>query len=295
MGFAESAQAQPSSLMQMNKLSLLNHMTAHRLSALQVRSCTLDTWLPDQVSFMAATGNAAANAYWEAKLAASQKPHYESTDLEPFIRRKYCNKEYAEGTWPPAAASNTTPDLPSDVGRNQSDGKRVSSSNARAKPAQHDAGAGRLEAGGFWGSLTPQESGTGRDWAPQQESAGTSDAPALLIDLMDFGADSTFQLPTTPRRTTSSSAQQMFESPAEMHARGSGLHPASNQSATTAAPAGPAVAQQRSNFALLPPPPQVGHMLLYTQSLKERYQDILTHKISRFPYTTYLAMSPEPP
>lgn len=27
-------------------------------------------------------------------------------------------------------------------------------------------------------------------------------SPALLIDLMDFGAESTFQLPTTPRRQT---------------------------------------------------------------------------------------------
>lgn len=31
----------------------------------QVRSCTLDTWLPVQVQFLSQTGNAVANAYWE--------------------------------------------------------------------------------------------------------------------------------------------------------------------------------------------------------------------------------------
>lgn len=41
---------------------------------LQVRSCSLDTWLPEQVEFMARTGNALGNAYWEAGLAEGQKP-----------------------------------------------------------------------------------------------------------------------------------------------------------------------------------------------------------------------------
>ena len=54
----------------------------------QVRSCTLDTWLPEQVAFMARTGNARANAALEARLDPSQKPSYYSPDLEAFIRRK---------------------------------------------------------------------------------------------------------------------------------------------------------------------------------------------------------------
>lgn len=54
----------------------------------QVRSCTLDTWLPEQVAFMDHTGNAKANAYYEAKLDPSEKPSYYSPDLEAFIRRK---------------------------------------------------------------------------------------------------------------------------------------------------------------------------------------------------------------
>ena len=54
----------------------------------QVRSCTLDTWLPEQVAFMAQTGNDRANQYFEAKLERELKPAYGSVDLERFIRRK---------------------------------------------------------------------------------------------------------------------------------------------------------------------------------------------------------------
>jgi hypothetical protein len=54
----------------------------------QVRSVSLDTWLPQQVEFMAKTGNAAANAHYEARLDPAQKPSYHSPDLDAFIRRK---------------------------------------------------------------------------------------------------------------------------------------------------------------------------------------------------------------
>ena len=54
----------------------------------KVRSCTLDTWLPEQVQVMARTGNAAANAHYEARLDPAQKPSYYSPELETFIRRK---------------------------------------------------------------------------------------------------------------------------------------------------------------------------------------------------------------
>ena len=54
----------------------------------QVRSCTLDTWLPEQVLFMETTGNEVANAYWEAKLQSADRPSQDPLDLERFIRRK---------------------------------------------------------------------------------------------------------------------------------------------------------------------------------------------------------------
>ena len=40
----------------------------------QVRSCSLDTWLPGQVAFMAGTGNAVAAAFWEARLRPGRRP-----------------------------------------------------------------------------------------------------------------------------------------------------------------------------------------------------------------------------
>ena len=55
---------------------------------LQVRSCTLDTWLPEQVAFMERTGNEVANAFWEARLQAADRPSQDPMEVERFIRRK---------------------------------------------------------------------------------------------------------------------------------------------------------------------------------------------------------------
>jgi hypothetical protein len=254
---------------------------------LQVRSCTLDTWLPQQVSFMAVTGNAAANSYWEAKLGPGQKPHYESSDLEPFIRRKYCNKEFAEGAWPPAlpdqpASATTADSSPAGVARQKPGASAGAATSSGAVPQlASDPSAGRLEAGGFWGSLTPQESGVPIDQLldgpvtasitpgrlqsqrlplSRQPISVNAESPALLIDLMDFGAESTFQLPTTPRRQ-SSNAPSVFDPASSNVAAGNAavVNAGSSKgpaSAAAAAPA-PAVSRQRSSFPLLPPPPQV--------------------------------------
>ena len=253
----------------------------------------MDTWLPQQVSFMAAMGNAAANSYWEAKLTPGQKPHYESSDLEPFIRRKYCNKEFAEGTWPPSLPNEaSTPGSAAKVARKQQGG----SSNAVPQLAS-DVSAGRLEAGGFWGSLTPQESGVPLDMLqdgpvpgiitpgrlqsqrlPQSQQPVTvsTGSPALLIDLMDFGAEATFQLPTTPRR--SGTVPSLFGSAGGNGATGNvGVSNSSSSSSSREAASGshssgnataasvPAVMHQRSGFPLLPPPPQVRQSCLLPQ------------------------------
>ena len=58
------------------------------LAIVQVRSCTLDTWLPEQVAFMAETGNHKANAFLEANLREDQKPGYDTAELASFIRKK---------------------------------------------------------------------------------------------------------------------------------------------------------------------------------------------------------------
>ncbi|XP_009377019.2 ADP-ribosylation factor GTPase-activating protein AGD5 isoform X1 [Pyrus x bretschneideri] len=56
----------------------------------QVRSATLDTWLPEQVAFIQSMGNDKANSYWEAELP----PKYDRVGIENFIRAKYEHKKW---------------------------------------------------------------------------------------------------------------------------------------------------------------------------------------------------------
>ncbi|GMI77584.1 NEVERSHED, ARF-GAP domain 5 [Hibiscus trionum] len=56
----------------------------------KVRSATLDTWLPEQVSFIQSMGNEKSNAYWEAELP----PKYNRVGIENFIRAKYVEKRW---------------------------------------------------------------------------------------------------------------------------------------------------------------------------------------------------------
>ncbi|XP_027924287.1 probable ADP-ribosylation factor GTPase-activating protein AGD15 [Vigna unguiculata] len=70
----------------------------------QVRSTTLDTWLPDQVSFMQLMGNARSNKHWEAELP----PNFDRNGygIERFIRSKYVEKRWAsKGELQPASKS----------------------------------------------------------------------------------------------------------------------------------------------------------------------------------------------
>ncbi len=62
--------------------------------AVQVRSCSLDTWLPGQVAFMAATGNAVANSYWAGRRGATARlpsgsPHL-ATHLASKVSARIC-------------------------------------------------------------------------------------------------------------------------------------------------------------------------------------------------------------
>ncbi|KAH0689907.1 hypothetical protein KY289_017265 [Solanum tuberosum] len=57
----------------------------------KVRSTTLDTWLPEQISFMQCVGNEKSNNYWEADLSAS----VDRSDIGKFIRTKYQDKKWA--------------------------------------------------------------------------------------------------------------------------------------------------------------------------------------------------------
>jgi len=54
----------------------------------QVRSCSLDTWLPGQVAFMTATGNAVANAYWAGRRGAAARLPTGSSGFAAHLERK---------------------------------------------------------------------------------------------------------------------------------------------------------------------------------------------------------------
>ena len=253
---------------------------------------------------MTATGNAVANSYWEAKLSSNQKPHYESSDLEPFIRRKYCNKEFAEGTWPPALPDEAMPSA-TPARQAQRTSARPATDGASQPKLASDISAGRLEAGGFWGSLTPQESSVAADFLsditpgtsltpvrPAQQHLSQQlniDSPALLIDLMDFGAESTFQLPTTPRRQTTPPGTAFGSmggggmpngvlAGVSSNNRG-GVGGGTGEQAVPNTNAGrqqgnaravaatvPGLRKQQSSFPLLPPPPQVMQCSVITVS-----------------------------
>lgn len=71
----------------------------------QVRSCNLDSWKTEEVEFMSRTGNRVANSFWEAKMPPKLKPRGDDPNLASFIRRKYQNREWADGAWPPEKPS----------------------------------------------------------------------------------------------------------------------------------------------------------------------------------------------
>uniref|UniRef100_A0A1D2A8D9 Arf-GAP domain-containing protein n=1 Tax=Auxenochlorella protothecoides TaxID=3075 RepID=A0A1D2A8D9_AUXPR len=63
----------------------------------KVRSTNLDTWLPEQVAFVQAMGNARAAGYWEANLPSgfSRPPDSDMGLLRTFITDKYVHRRYA--------------------------------------------------------------------------------------------------------------------------------------------------------------------------------------------------------
>lgn len=67
----------------------------------KVRSTNLDTWLPEQVAFIQAIGNAKAALFWEASLPADFKRPMEADmfSLRVFITDKYAGKKYASKSY----------------------------------------------------------------------------------------------------------------------------------------------------------------------------------------------------
>lgn len=76
-----------------------------------VRSCTLDSWTPDQARVMKRVGNKVANEYWEARLPPDfiRPSSTDRVNMEAFIRAKYVQKLWAAQGEPPHLRTNYRP------------------------------------------------------------------------------------------------------------------------------------------------------------------------------------------
>ncbi|MED6221177.1 putative ADP-ribosylation factor GTPase-activating protein agd15-like [Stylosanthes scabra] len=83
----------------------------------QVRSTTLDTWLPEQVSFMQLMGNVNANKFWEAELP----PNFDRNGygIDKFIRAKYVDKKWASKHGLQAATAKSSETMRNNHQRNR--------------------------------------------------------------------------------------------------------------------------------------------------------------------------------
>ncbi|KAL2327719.1 hypothetical protein Fmac_021146 [Flemingia macrophylla] len=82
--------------------AIVFYLYAYLVAYLQVRSATLDTWLPEQVAFIQSMGNEKANSYWEAELP----PNYDRVGIENFIRAKYEDKRWVARNEKPKSPSS---------------------------------------------------------------------------------------------------------------------------------------------------------------------------------------------
>ncbi|OHT15572.1 hypothetical protein TRFO_02923 [Tritrichomonas foetus] len=75
-----------------------------------VRSCTLDSWTPDQARLMRKVGNKIGNEYWEARLPRDfiRPASGDRFGMEAFIRAKYIERRWAAPGEPPQNRSSTS-------------------------------------------------------------------------------------------------------------------------------------------------------------------------------------------
>lgn len=106
----------------------------------KVRSATLDTWLPEQVSFIQSMGNAKANAYWEAELPPNFKRPAETdrASLENFIRAKYEARRWVSRNGRSPLQTREEKCFPADKQSTITDGKDPRGHDISEKNGNHD-------------------------------------------------------------------------------------------------------------------------------------------------------------
>jgi hypothetical protein len=132
----------------------------------KVRSTTLDAWLPAQVAFMEATGNAISNSYWEAALPrGAPRPGSGTADMEAFIRRKYAQRGFVipGAVWPPPNLQPSGNGF--DAGAANGGGSSSDEDDDAAAPQQQLGGLSRLRF-----EIRPPTQHMAAQAAPQQQA-----------------------------------------------------------------------------------------------------------------------------
>lgn len=106
----------------------------------KVRSATLDTWLPEQVSLIQSMGNAKANGYWEAELPPNFKRPAENdrAALENFIRAKYEARRWVPKNVRSPLQTREEKCLPANKQSTITDGKDPRGHDTSEKYVNHD-------------------------------------------------------------------------------------------------------------------------------------------------------------
>lgn len=141
----------------------------------KVRSATLDTWLPEQVSFIQSMGNAKANAYWEAELPPNFKRPAETdrASLENFIRAKYEARRWVPRNGRSPLRMREEKCFPADKQSTITDGKDPRGHDSSEKNGNHDGEDTRTSHGDK--ETVCSDARNAREWEHSRGTHGQSD------------------------------------------------------------------------------------------------------------------------
>ncbi|KAI3321076.1 ArfGap-domain-containing protein [Xylariaceae sp. AK1471] len=171
----------------------------------RVKSVDLDSWTDEQLQSVLNWGNARANKYWEAKLAAAHVPS--EAKIENFIRTKYELKRWAmDGPMPNPADLDVEGDdeVPlSIVKEKQTIERKVSLRNTSAAQTTNPRGTPQADLIG--GGDIPPRASTTRPSTYQQVPPKAAPAPPKAANPKDslLGLDFLGEAPAAPPRPAS--------------------------------------------------------------------------------------------
>ncbi|PKS11510.1 hypothetical protein jhhlp_003275 [Lomentospora prolificans] len=175
----------------------------------RVKSVDLDAWTDEQLQSMLNWGNARANKYWEAKLAARHTPS--DSKVESFIRTKYELKRWVmDGPMPDPSTLDDGDDIPlSLVKEKQTIERKESIRKASIGQASKPGPAAAPVADLIGGDPVPQRASTTSPPTPKVVNKGAP-APPKTTSTKDslLGLDFFGDQPAAPARPASTTGTQ---------------------------------------------------------------------------------------